>query len=804
MKISLIFLAAVPFIVSAGDMQLAANMKGLPEDFKRYFYNSEVVVQVYLNDNYIFDASASLSENGEIKLLRIIDEQPNSDHATNAIWSDVLQKGVSAGKCTLSCPSGLMQVDYSLDNSALKLYTANYETSQVVSNYLSVPDDTPAGLIMSNSVSLSEAASMRSWGINSSLTSSLGGWSQQVAFQSTGTEGEYHYNNYSIYQLFTQKELKGSFFRLGLFTPDSDNGNVQTSGFGNDTVIGGMWGTSDALLATTDSVSAWPVYVTGRNQSIAEVWRNGQMIRTQQLQPGIQALDTRPLPLGIYDITIKVIENGQVIDTQEAQIFKAQGWNNPDKRWRMNLWGGQRRTLGSGDLSVLDSNPFTAGAGVELLVNPRATVGFSGAITEKEQHLRTRTNITLSQNDRFFAQYTLGSSQYQANQDTDIRYYRNLYAGGSASLYWRSTLSDVYGHRVHTRQTGQTWGASLSSRLPRASSLIFNAQYIDTPWRKGAAADVSLSTQTRFLDRDTSLRMSAYDRPAFDNNRRDRGISFSVSIALSPAAEHSVSFSTGLEQDQSFSSLQYQWEPTEKNTLRNLGAGVSWNAGDTVLNGNGAVDTPWVNGNFYAQHGMRSKTSTAGANLSQVLVMGGGKIASVNGDSSGMQSAVIVDMDADDKNTRIQATGSMSELSLKPGRNILPAELWKKSDIQFSARGGDSVQVFPERQSIQMNRGSVQYLNIKTVKTFTLIGMLQDEQGQAIRNRYVKSDVTGAMVNAEGVLTLDTGTTNRQLTVSAENGQPELLCQIPSGLEPNKKVQFISAIQCQRADSTEK
>ncbi|MEH4929761.1 hypothetical protein [Enterobacter cloacae] len=55
--------------------------------------------------------------------------------------------------------------------------------------------------------------------------------------------------------------------RLVFFTPDGDTGNVQTSGFGYDTVAGAMWGTSDALLLSTDSVSAWPVYVTGRNQS---------------------------------------------------------------------------------------------------------------------------------------------------------------------------------------------------------------------------------------------------------------------------------------------------------------------------------------------------------------------------------------------------------------------------------------------------------------------------------------------------------------------------------------------------------
>lgn len=804
MKISLIFLAAVPFIVSANDMQLAANMKGLPEDFKRYFYNSEVVVQVYLNDNYIFDASVSLKENGDIKLLRIIDEQQNSDPETNTLWSDLLSKGVSVGKCTVSCPSGLMQVEYSLENSALKLYTNNYETSQVAGNFLAVPEDTPAGLIMNNDVSFSEAAAMRSWGINSSLTASLGGWSQLAAFQSSGTSGRYQYNSSSLYQLFTQKELQGSFIRLGLFTPDSDTGNVQASGFGYDTVVGGMWGTSDALLVASDNVSAWPVYVTGRNQSIAEVWRNGQMIRTQQLQPGVQALDTRPLPIGIYDITIKIIENGQVVDTQEAQIFKLQGWSNPNQRWRMNLWSGQRRTLATGDMNTLDGNPFAAGGGLELLLHPQATVAFTGAATAKDRHVRTRANITLSQNDRLLAQYTVGNSEYQANQETDIRYYRNLYAGGTASFFWRSTLTDVYGHRVRSRQKGDTWGASLSSRLPWSSSLILNTQYMDTVWRKGVAADAALSTQTRFYDRSTSFRLGVYDRPGFNDKRRDRGVSFSVSIALSPSSDHSVSLSTGMEQAKSYSSLQYQWEPAEKETIRSLGGGVSWNAAETMLNGNGAIDTPWISGNFYAQRGLQSKINTAGANLSQALVIGGGKVASVNGNNSGMESAVIVDVDAEDHETRILASGSMSETSLKPGRNILPAELWKKSDIQFSARGSDSVQVFPERQSVQMSRGSVQYVNVKTVKTFTLVGMLQDEQGKAVKNRYVRSDVGGSIVNAEGVLTLDTGVANRLLTVQAENGLPTLQCVLPSGLDKNKKVQFISAVRCQIASTVEK
>lgn len=805
MKIPFILLAAVPFIVSANDLQLAANLRGLPEDFRRYFYNSEIVVQVFLDDNYIFDASVSLNENGDVKLLRIVEEAQNADSELLALWSDILHNGVTVGECIAACPSGLMHVEYHLNNSALKLYTSNYETSQVASDYLSVPDDAPSGLIMFNDVSVSDASLNRSWGINSSLTSSLGGWSQQASFQSSGTSGEYSYSSSSLYELFTQKELQGDFIRVGLFSPDNATGNVQTSGFGYDTVAGVMWGTSDALLVNSDSVSAWPVYVTGRNQSIAEVWRDGRLIRTQQLQPGVQALDTRQLPIGIYDITVKIIDNGETVDTQQAQIFKTQGWSNPNKRWRMNLWGGQRRTIASYDISSPKDNPNTAGGGVEFLVHPRAIVGFSGAATEKEQRLRTRANITLTQKDRIFAQYTIGNSEYQGNQDTDIRYYRSLYAGGAASFFWRSTVSDVYGRRVRSAQSGKTWGMSLSSRLPLSSSLILNTQYIDTAWRKGLAVDASLSTQASFYGRNTNFRMSVYDRPGFDDHRRDYGVAFSVSVALASSAKHTVSFDTGLEHDQGYSSLNYQWQPQENDHIRYLGAGVSYNATDTVLNGNGALNTPWISGDFYAQRGMRGNHTTVGGNLSQVLVMGGGKVASVNGNSSrSMESAVIVDVDVDDQATKILASSNTSENRLHAGRNIIPVDLWKKSAIQFSARGDESVQIFPERQSVQMRRGSVQYVQVKTVKTFTLVGMLLDEKGNTVRNRQVKSDVASSMVNAEGVLTLDAGVTNRQLMVQADKHQPALQCELPAKMEPNKKVQFISAVHCQIANTEEK
>ncbi|EKL01980.1 hypothetical protein VCHC17A1_4158, partial [Vibrio cholerae HC-17A1] len=76
-----------------------------------------------------------------------------------------------------------------------------------------------------------------------------------------------------------------------------------------------------------------------------EVWLDNRLIYSQQLQPGMQAIDTRRLPSGIYNITINTLENGKVVDTQTAQVYKPLGWQNPNQKWRLNLWGGQKKDL---------------------------------------------------------------------------------------------------------------------------------------------------------------------------------------------------------------------------------------------------------------------------------------------------------------------------------------------------------------------------------------------------------------------------------------------------------------------------
>ncbi|WP_423060773.1 TcfC E-set like domain-containing protein [Citrobacter portucalensis] len=801
MKKYLLIFTLLPVSTTSANMSLAENIRGLPEDFRRYFYNAEVIVQVYLNDHRLFDAAVYITENSHVKLLYTFDDNTEMDIEHREIWSTILQRGISLGQCTIQCPSGLMAAEYRLNSSALKLYTAQYETQRSKSEYINLSSQTPTGLVMYNDLTTTYTPSIRSWGLNSSLTSSLAGWSQRVSFQSSGTEGDYSYVSSSVYELFAQKEQRGSFTRLGFFTPASDRGSVQMSGFDYDTIAGVMWGTSDALLDNFDNVSAWPVYVTGHNQSIAEIWRDGRLIHTQQLQSGVQPLDTRQLPGGIYDITINIIANGQIVDTQHTQIYKPQGWRNLNKRWRMNIWAGQQTSIPFGEKRNYENRPFATGGGVDLLVHPRAALGLSGTLAENEYQVRTQGSLTLSPDDTLFAQYAQRNSDSQSHQEMDIRYYRNISGGSSASLFWHETTAGICCNKTLTPKRSDIWGSTLSLRLPHTTSLILNTHWMDTPWRQGLGTDISITTVALFYSREINVRMSAFDRPGNKDSSRDRGIAFGVSLSLSPAANHIFSAETGVNQNQGYSSLNYQMR-RDNSSIDTLGMGISYSPQNTVISGNASFDTPHIGGDGYWQHNTHDQVNIFGGNLNQLLVIGGGEIASVSGNSSrSVESAIIVDIDADNNTENIIASGDMTERRLYPGRNIVPAELWRKSSIQFSTSNGDSVMVYPQRQNFQMSRGSVEYMKVKAVRTYTLIGRLYNEQGEMLKNRYVNSEISSGLINPEGVLTIDVAASEKRLTINAGNTQPAVQCDLPSTMIGDKKVYFIPEIHCRNKES---
>lgn len=139
---------------------------------------------------------------------------------------------------------------------------------------------------------------------------------------------------HAVHELYGQRELQGNFLRLGYFTPSSEGLTRQLRSFGAspDTAAGVMFGSSDSLAINNPTPSVYPIYVTANRQASVEIYRNGLLVNTQAISAGLQTLDTRPLPGGIYEVEVRLIEDGQITSTTQELVYKPSNWRNHEER----------------------------------------------------------------------------------------------------------------------------------------------------------------------------------------------------------------------------------------------------------------------------------------------------------------------------------------------------------------------------------------------------------------------------------------------------------------------------------------
>lgn len=795
MRISLLAaLISSSMIMSASARGL--DVTGMPEEFRSYFFDSPVPARVLLNDEYLFDATLLLSENGRIRLQSVVSTAGDTTLSPElpGKWESLLQEGIMLGTCSEKCPDGFVAAEYLLERSELKIYTRQYEHNRVTSNYIQLPDNLPHGLIVNNDFTASGNSShFDDWRLNSSWLSSLFGWTQKLMLQSAYNNTAGGYRKTEVTEAWTQKEYAGNYLRAGVFSPDTESGNVQMPGYASDRIAGAMWGTSDTLLSAGDSVSLYPVYVTGRNQSVADVFINDRLVYTQQLRAGIQALDTRRLPGGVYDITIRISENGKVTDVQSAQVYKPARWGNADKRWRAGIWAGQAQPTG-----VYSGGQYGQAWGfrADFLLHPRSVAGISLARSDREQLWSLKNETQITDRTTLYTRYNISQN---GRRDSDVRLFRTL-GTGSASAGWRHGVAarEAGLHTNVYRRTSDIYSGSFTWQFPEQLSLTAGSQYARNGYRDGLSTDLSLRKTLNIRNRSTELRLSAYQRPAWTTGKRDTGIEIGISIPIfSNSQVHSASAELGTKDREGYANLSYNWRPEAPGTLSYLGTTTSFSKSANTAGINGGLQNRYVSGDFYAQTTGGAGGLYTGINLSNTLAMGGGKIAA-SGEVRDASAAVIVDVDSPQPETGLRVVSASGETTLKKGRNLVPADVWQQRNMQFDGNSTQSMQVYPPGYRYQMNRGSVGYVSVRALKKKTIIALLTHSDGTPVLNRETKSDIAQAHVNSDGVVTIDASTDAQYIEVAGTETAPALTCKLPSLLPEKRETLFIDKLTCEK------
>ena len=316
---------------------LLSQSEGLPKDFEEHFFDVPLAVRVELDQQFLGEAMIVLGRDDRITLLEFTDiGDSNFSASERDTWQQLLQQGMPLGGCESSCPAQLLAIHYSLENSLVSILTENIERNADIKQFYEQPESGSHGLIINNQLNLNGGENEEVGGrYGLEASSSLGNWTQAFNLQVSRFGGTDTTLYHAVHELYTQRELEGNFVRLGYFTPGSDGLTRQIRSFGAspDTAVGMMYGSSDSLLINNPKPSVYPIYVTASRQAAVEIYRNGLLINTQPVAAGLQTLDTRTLPGGIYEVEVRLIEDGVTTSTSQELVYKPNNWRNPDERW---------------------------------------------------------------------------------------------------------------------------------------------------------------------------------------------------------------------------------------------------------------------------------------------------------------------------------------------------------------------------------------------------------------------------------------------------------------------------------------
>lgn len=746
---------------------LQVQQHQMPAEFREHLFGSPLTVRVELDGRYLGDAQVVLYEDNRVQLVTFEDSHDSPWPETERTqWAQRLAEPMPLGICSSAC-RGLAAVHYSLSSSLLSLLTPGGAATE--SRHMALPDGGSQGLIVRNSLAVHSGQDQQtSARYSAELRGSLGQWSTVGSYQYYAQAGN---SEHYLSALYAQRERGDHFVRAGYFLPTFEGiiRQPRAPGTENDTALGLMIGSSDVLLADTRSASVYPVYATASREGVVEIYRDGNLLSTQAVRPGIQEIDTRRLPGGIYDVELRVIEEGREVSRETAAIHKPSRWRDPSRRWRYSAFAAQQRGLldsGSGQAK----GDLAAGGVVNYLLHPRAVVGAS----VQQIGNRRATGVSLDwQASTALSTYTNFYTASDAGRGMDLQALYRYRAGAIVANHGRSwseqrqrvPAGDGGPPRWETRGGWQdSTGLSLTHRFSHRDNASMRVART-SGFTRGTGIDVSYGRrETLFGRHDANWRVSAYDRPGnrFTHHRRQRGIDLTLSISLgSDTRSYSGSLGSrtgdaGRRESYLTASANQQ---VNSSVVRSMNASVSAESSGVAAGAGAYLQNALLEGNVQVQRSSTQGRLSGMANLDSTVVFGGGHAAVVgHGRSNGVDTGMIVDVRSDYPNLALRADDSHGgSVPLRPGRNFVPVNAYRMGHVQFDfdGRAAPAVAVQPATVSYHLNKGGVMHASVDVLRTFTVLGQVVDANGRGVRGAQVINHAGRAVSQDEGFFSLE-------------------------------------------------
>jgi len=351
---------------------------------------------------------------------------------------------------------------------------------------------------------------------------------------------------------------------------------------------------------------------------------------------------------------------------------------------------------------------------------------------------------------------------------------------------------------------GQTSNSSLSLNHRLTSKTSVNARVSHSEGNtEGAGVDLGWTQRTRLFGSDANWRLALFDRPGSvsSGDDRNRGVDLSVNIALGGPGEQlsgSIGSRTAREGGRdNNASITYR-KDLQGHLLQSVSATAITDTYGIGLNAMGTMHSDLVNGDGFVQRSSFNNDFTGGLNLDSTVAVGGEKMV-VTSQYHRNGAGMIIDVESDIAGITLRADDlSGGSAVLKPGRNFVPITAYKSSSVSFDFEGNHvpAATIQPARSSYHLNKGGVEYRQVRVMSTLTVLGRLIDPQGNPLKGHHIINHASRGVSEVDGFFSMEMNAGSPTLEVRHGN---QLLCQFrldPSSARTENNVLMIGDLRC--------
>lgn len=755
--------------------------KSVPEAFADSLFDVPIAVRIELDEKYMADALVQLSRDGQLDLLEVLDGVGSDIPAPERKrYLSLLRNGVGLGDCTGLLCGGLVRIAYGVADARLALFTDRAQHEYRPERYVALPGQGGSGVLIGNQLAYVQRGQglPASGSYQLSLIANLAHWSAYSDLQLSYADAGYGPRGRRIKpylnNAYLQRDWHGLYARVGYLSPDlsAAQGTLAPVPFSHyDPVLGFAFGSSDSLLRRSNKPSMVPLTVSASKAGHVEIYRDGRLLATHAVRPGLQVLPTESLPDGIYPVMLRVYEEGQPVSTVTESVYKPASWNGSD-RFRFRIYGGRRLSVRDYRADARGEGGMLGGIQLGYLFHPLLRAGISAQRSGDDMPVGLFASANpLSALQLYFNPY-YSKQQGRGYELQGIGSFSRFSLAVSHRQSVRASRSRSYRFRLQYSSLSGDWQPTgqdrLSLRLGRAHG------------HRQATTDVSYYRDIRkWADVGAQAYASVSERR--QGNRRLRGLAIGMNFSLGRAA---TSLGMGLGSQagggggrESSASLNYQ-RTFSGSALQAVAVSANYARHGSSGTLSARLAQRYLSGDGYLQS-FSSGGTTLGTNLESTVVIGGSGVllASRAAFAGRMRAGVVLELLSDtlpDSERLVARLDDGRQFSLRRGSNFIPLDPFRPQHLSFDLAAGSrqGAKFLPPHLSVHLLPGGISRQRVEVVRMVTAVGRLIGPDGQPLAGARVRHHAALLTPEPDGLFTLELNRAHPELEVLRVDGQP--------------------------------